>query len=170
MSIFLDYRLFLSGQISYHLHRGHIYCGHSLYLFTDCNANYSLEWRHNGRDGVSDHQPPDCLLNRLFRRRSKKTSKLRVTGLCPGNSPVTDEFPAQRASNVETVSIWWRHHVQLGPHVGVLAHQSPADCRDILGNSQNIFGPQHPFQLPNSFVRLHSAVLSAQCPQRLDNW
>ena len=44
------------------------------------------------------------------RRRSKKTSKLRFTGLCAGNSPVTDEFPAQRASNAENVSIWWRHH------------------------------------------------------------
>ena len=43
-------------------------------------------------------------------RRSKKTSKLRVTGLCAGNSPVTGEFPAQRASNAENVSIWWRHH------------------------------------------------------------
>ena len=41
----------------------------------------SLQWRHNGRDGVSNHQPHDCLLNRLFKRRSKKTSKLRVTGL-----------------------------------------------------------------------------------------
>ena len=40
-----------------------------------------------------------------------KTSKLRVTGLCEGNSPVTDGFPAQRASNEENVSIWWRHHV-----------------------------------------------------------
>ena len=40
------------------------------------------------------------------RRRSKKTSKLRVTGLCEGNSPVTDEFPAQSASNAEKVSIW----------------------------------------------------------------
>ena len=39
-----------------------------------------------------------------------KKSKLRVTGLCAGNSPVTGEFPAQRASNVENVSIWWRHH------------------------------------------------------------
>ena len=47
----------------------------------------ALRWRHNGRDGVSNHQPHDCLLNRLFRRRSKKTSKLRVTGLCAGNSP-----------------------------------------------------------------------------------
>ena len=48
---------------------------------------WSLHWRHNDHDGVSNHQPHGCLLNRLFRRRSKKTSKLRVTGLCVGNSP-----------------------------------------------------------------------------------
>ena len=70
----------------------------------------SLQWRHNGRDSVSNHQPLHCLLNRLFRRRSKKTSKLRVTGLCAGNSPGTGEFPAQMASYAENVSIWWRHH------------------------------------------------------------
>ena len=70
----------------------------------------TLQWRHNGHDGVSNHQPHDCLLNRLFRRRSKTTSKLRVTCLCAGNSPATGEFPAQRASNAESVSIWWRHH------------------------------------------------------------
>ena len=67
-------------------------------------------WRHNGLDGISNHQPHHCLLNRLFGRRSKKTSKLRVTGLCAGNSPETGEFPAQKASNAEIVSIWWRHH------------------------------------------------------------
>ena len=71
---------------------------------------WSLRLRHDGRDGVSNHQPHYCLLNRLFRRRSKKTWKLRVTGLCVGNSPVTSEFPAQMASNAENVSIWWRHH------------------------------------------------------------
>ena len=49
--------------------------------------NRSLQWRHNERDGVSNHQPHDCLLKRLFRRRSKKISKVRVTGLCEGNSP-----------------------------------------------------------------------------------
>ena len=70
----------------------------------------SLLWRHNGHDGVSNHQPHDCLLNRSFRRRSKKTSKLHITGLYAGNSPVTGEFPAQRAGNAENVSIWWRHH------------------------------------------------------------
>ena len=67
----------------------------------------SLQWRHNGRDGISNFQCPSC----LFRHRSKKTSKLHVTGLCEGNPPVTGGFPSQRASNVENVSIWWRYHV-----------------------------------------------------------
>ena len=73
--------------------------------------NWSLQWRHNEHDSVSNHQRLDCLLNCLFWPRSKKTSKLRVTGLCGWNSPVTGEFHAQRASNAENVSIWWRHHV-----------------------------------------------------------
>ena len=74
---------------------------------------WPLQWRHNERDGISQvskHQPHDCFLNCLFRRRSKQTSKLCVTGLCVGNSLMTGEFPAQRARNVENVSIWWRHH------------------------------------------------------------
>ena len=63
----------------------------------------TLQWRHNERDGVSNHQPRDCLLNRLFRCRSKKTLKFCVTDLCMGNSPVSGEFPAQMASNAENV-------------------------------------------------------------------
>ena len=70
-----------------------------------------LQWCHNERDSVSNHQPHDCLLKCLFGRKSKKTSKLRVTGLCDGNSPVTSEFPAQRASYAENASIWWRYHI-----------------------------------------------------------
>ena len=69
-----------------------------------------LQWRHDECDGVSNQQRFDCLLNRLFRRRSKKTWKLCVTGLCEGNSPGTGEFPVQSASNAENVSIWWRRH------------------------------------------------------------
>ena len=53
----------------------------------ESNRGVSLRWRHNDHDSVSNHQPHGCLLNRLFRRRWKKTSKLRVTGLCAGNSP-----------------------------------------------------------------------------------
>ena len=48
-----------------------------------------------------------------WRCSSKKTSKLRVTGLCAGNSPVTGEFPVQMASNAENVSIWRRHHAMI---------------------------------------------------------
>ena len=75
------------------------------------SAPCPVRWHHNEHDGVSNHQPHDCLLNSLFRRSSKKTSKLRVTGLCARNSPVIGEIPAQMASNAENVSIWWRHHV-----------------------------------------------------------
>ena len=57
----------------------------------------ALQWRNNRRDGVLNHQPHHCLLNRLFRRRSKKTSKLRVTGFCvftPHKWPATRKmFP-----------------------------------------------------------------------------
>ena len=83
-------------------------------LHTDHNAMkpYPLHWCHNEHNGISNHQPHNCLLNRVFRCRSKKISKLRATGFCAGNSLLTSEFPAQRASNVENVSTWWCHHGQ----------------------------------------------------------
>ena len=73
-------------------------------------TTYPLQWRHNGRDGVTNHQPHGCLLHHLFRHRLKKTSKHRVTGLCAENSPVTGELSAEMVSNAEHVSIGWRHH------------------------------------------------------------
>ena len=89
---------------------------------------YSLLWRHNERAGVSNHQFHDCLLKLLFRRRSKKTPKLhwkktkktskRHWPLCM-EFTVTAEFPGQRASNAENVSIWWRHHVT-GPKLSII--------------------------------------------------
>ena len=69
----------------------------------------ALQWYHNERHGVSNHRRLNCLLNRLFRRTSKKTSKLRFTGLCEGNSLVAGGFPLQRVSKAENVLIWWRH-------------------------------------------------------------
>ena len=81
--------------------------------------NNALQRRHDEHDDVSNHQPHYCLLKRLFRRRSKKPSKLPVTGLCVGNSPVTGEFPAQRASNAESAFIWWRHN---GLEASLLQH------------------------------------------------
>ena len=91
-----------------------ICCMKNLRSFVACIAKSVtlLQWRHNGHDSVSNHQPRECLLSRLISRRSKNTSKLRVTGLCAGKSPETGEFPAQRASNAENTSIWWRHHAE----------------------------------------------------------
>ena len=103
----------------------------SIYLFL--LILMPLQWSHNGYDGVSNHQPYDCLLNRLFRRWSKKTSKLHVTGLCVGNSPVTGEFPAQMASNAEHVSIWWRHHALAPPWVAVSDTGLPLPCGQASG-------------------------------------
>ena len=69
----------------------------------------SLQWCHKEWDGISNHQPHDCLLNCLFKVHIKEN----ITGLCEGNSLATGEFPMQRASNTKNVSIWWHHHVIL---------------------------------------------------------
>ena len=89
------------------------YCCCYAAFFSLFLLHFSLQWRHNERYGVSNHWCLDGLLNLLFRRSSKKTPKLRVTGLCEGNSPVTDEFPSQRACNAEDVFIWWRNRLFL---------------------------------------------------------
>ena len=71
------------------------------------------------------------------RRRSKKTSKLRVTGLGEGDSPVTGEFAAQRAtSNAENVSIWWRHHVVFGAVDEPLASSAVVHFRVYVSKRQ----------------------------------
>ena len=73
-------------------------------------TSHTIVFRHyNERESVSNHHPRHCFLKRLIRRTSKKILKLRVTGLCAGNSPATGEFTAQRASNADNVPISWRH-------------------------------------------------------------
>ena len=74
----------------------------------------SLQWCHNEHDGISNHKP-HCLHTCIFKRRSKETLKLHVTGLWAGNSPVTGEFHALRASNADNFSIWRRHHITCTP-------------------------------------------------------
>ena len=69
----------------------------------------TLQWRHNDHDSVSNHQPHGCLLNRLFRRRSRNIKAPRHWPLW-GEFSGIGEFPAQRPSYAENVSIWWRHH------------------------------------------------------------
>ena len=64
---------------------------HTWYVY-----EHKLQWRHNEHDDASNHQRLHCLLNCWFRRRSKKTSKLSVTGLCAGNSPSPLNSPHKR--------------------------------------------------------------------------
>ena len=71
----------------------------------------ALQRRHNGRDGISNHQPHDCLLKSLFRRSSKKASKLRVTGPLwllnsPPKGPVTRKNTARIATS--SITIWYQ--------------------------------------------------------------
>ena len=86
-----------------------------------CVSTSTLQWHHNEHDGVSNLRRLDCLLNPLYRRRSK----LRVTGLYAGNSSVTGEFPAQKASNAEKVPIGWRHHHGRSVYVNMLYAHDP---------------------------------------------
>ena len=115
---------------------------------------YILLWHHIDRDGVSNHRCLDFLFNRLFRRRSKKKSKLRVTGLCEGNSPMTGQFPTQRASDAENVSIWWRHH-----SIAAFALFSSCPSKTCKGTSSDkmpYFGT--PTTAANGVVFIHPSV------------
>ena len=99
---------------------------------------HQLQWRHNERDGVSNHRRPDCLLSLLFRRRTQKTSNLRVTRLCEGHPPVTAGFPSQRASDAKKVSFWWRHHT----NVLVATLENMSKCV-IWTNKKPLIWPQY---------------------------
>ena len=131
-----------------------------------------LQWRHYERSGVSNPRRFDCLLNHLFGCKSKKTSKLCVTGLCEGNPPVTGVFPSQRASDAENVSIWWRHcafdsrfqkqnrtHCMVASKSIVALLQSLAKTFDIVVTSKSIFTDiVYPLHKTNG--RRHCVVVS----------
>ena len=75
------------------------------------DLHWSLRWRHIGRDDVSNHQPHDCLLIRSFRRRSKKTSKLRVTGQFTNRYFITIwMYTDPLLKNVDQMCWSWRHN------------------------------------------------------------
>ena len=59
----------------------------------------TLQWCHNGHDGVSNQQP---LFTQPF---------IQAHGIESSMAPVTGKFPLQMACTAEDVSIWWRHHV-----------------------------------------------------------
>ena len=70
---------------------------------------------------MASHLRLHCLLNRLFRRKSKKTQSsaslafVRRLHRWPVDSPYG--FPLQRTRSAENISIWW-HHSALCFHPG----------------------------------------------------
>ena len=50
----------------------------------------TLQWRHNERDGISNHQAYDCLLHRLFKAQIKENFK------APRHWPLSGEFTGDR--------------------------------------------------------------------------
>ena len=115
---------------------------HSVFSCPLSVPRLTLRW-HYERDGVSNHERFDCLLNCLFRHRSKKTSKLRVTGLCEGNPPVTGGFLSQRASNAENVSIWWRHRDEEAVTVTPLSSQVASEDIVSITSSDELMISSH---------------------------
>ena len=87
-------------------------------------TSYWARWRLKSAASWLFTQP-------VFRRRSKKTSKLRVTGHCEGNSPVTGELTTQRASKAENISIWWRHHEDQAGY-GLVQYRISLNSRETL--------------------------------------
>ena len=99
-----------------------------------------LRWLHNERDGVSNHQPHDCLLNRLFKEPIKENIKAPRHWPLWGNSPATGG--PQRASNAE---------------------KRPLD--DVI--MHNLF-PSDTIVL--KFYTEHDSTTVALCVKRLHNW
>ena len=85
----------------------HILNVHCINVQLNCSTTHelcvrfaSLQWRHNGCDGVSNHQPHDCLLNRYScgdkRKHQSSASLAFVWGIhrSPVNSP--HKWPVRR--------------------------------------------------------------------------
>ena len=123
----------------------------------DDDDGSSLQWRHNGWDCVSNHQPEHYILNRLFGRISAKTSKLCVTGLCAGTSTVTGEFPAQMASNAENASIWWRHHSRVRAWAWSAVISNVIAFRTCVTYSSKFLLQKHSLSITNIHLKISFA-------------
>ena len=115
-----------------------------------------LQWLHDGRDGVSNHQPHDCLLNPLFKRRSKKASKLRSASLAfvhgvhrwPVNSPhkwpVTrkmfpfDDVIMHKLDLAQVCSVWI-FLVMLLFSISLLSYYTTVIIMNLYGGNRMIF-------------------------------
>ena len=138
-------------------------------------SDFTLQWRHNELDGVSNHQPHDCLLNRLFKTQIKESIKAPLRWPLCGKFTVTGDFLAQMASNAENVSIWWRHHekestrllsltnpiFRMRPnHPGIFRFQHQNGlCKDwILPLMTHMKNNGHAYEILNSTLQSHLSL------------
>ena len=125
----------------------------------------TLHWRHNDHDGVSNRQPHGCLLNSLFRRRSMKTSKLRVTGLCVGNSPGPVNSPhkgpvTRKMLPFDDVIMSWQQHIPTDKtatktltHRGRVTHICVSNLT-TMGSDKGLLPGQH-----QAIIRTNAGML-----------
>ena len=134
----------------------------------------TLYWRHNEHDDVSNHWRLYCLLRHLIRRTSKKTSKLRVTGLCEGNhrwpvdsirkGPLTRIlFRLMTSSCHGYISVWYTYDglVQERRNSSALAMELRFSCTNpsISGMWRTAkHWPQHVFYSSNIPGCVHSIL------------
>ena len=85
----------------------HMYRGQE----TDCwiTWSFTLGWTSSGRLQRWRLKSPRLFTQPFVQAQIKETPKLRVSGLCNGNAPVTGGFPSQRASNAENFPFDRRH-------------------------------------------------------------
>ena len=112
-----------------------------------------LQWRHNERDGVSNHQHLDCLLSRLLRCTSKKTPKLRVTAIVRVSHRWSVNSPRKGSVTRKMFPHWWRHRIHIKPLLKVVLLTrltSSLKCPSFFNNEKQ----------PDDYVSMMIFILS----------
>ena len=142
------------------------------YCFTLVITRSLQLWGNRGTNMIASKTSQSCLravdrLTAWWRHQMEIFSAL--LAIYAGNSPVTGEFPVQRASNAENISIWWRHHDNLEAWDGLtLVFTLVIYLSSILDHDQAVYGIINLFQkqilhwsrILNQFVMLRKKIIS----------
>ena len=75
----------------------------------------TLHWRHDERDGVSNHQRLVLFAQRFVQAQIKESIKAPLHWPLWGESTGDRWIPLTKGSNAENVSIWWCQHAPKNP-------------------------------------------------------
>ena len=129
-----------------------------------------LHWRHNDHDGVSNHQHHGCLPNRLFGRRSKRTSQLHVTGLCAGNlpGPVNSPHKAPVTRKMfpfdDVIMTWWYNGTETISALLDICGENPS----VTGITKGQWCPPFVFSLPRINCWTNNGIAADQKKTRFN--